>query len=107
MNSTIAPIDDQIEPAVPADADAPESQEAQGRLRDLVRKSGAALPASMKAVIAHDITREVSLAWDLLQAGELSQEDYAQVVQDLEAATAGAGGVKVDHELVHALAEFA
>ena len=28
MNSTIAPIDDQIEPAVPADADAPESQEA-------------------------------------------------------------------------------
>ena len=27
MNSTIAPIDDQIEPAVPADADAPESDE--------------------------------------------------------------------------------
>jgi hypothetical protein len=30
-----------------------------------------------------DVTREVSLAWDLLQAKEISQEDYSAVVHDL------------------------
>ncbi|HBA85857.1 MAG TPA: hypothetical protein DCZ95_17375 [Verrucomicrobia bacterium] len=30
-----------------------------------------------------DITNELALAWNLLQAGELSQEDYSNVVHDL------------------------
>ncbi len=30
-----------------------------------------------------NITEELSFAWDLLQAGELTQEQYAEVVQDL------------------------
>lgn len=63
--------------------DSPAVQDTLKRLREHVRKSGAALAPEMKEVIAHDITREVSLAWDLMQAGELSEEDYAQVVQDL------------------------
>ena len=31
----------------------------------------------------HDITREVSLAWDLLQAEQITQEEYALIVKDL------------------------
>jgi len=56
------------------------------RLQDVIAKGSAEAATQQSAQPrrrAHDITREVSLAWDLLQAEEISQEDYAIVVQDL------------------------
>jgi len=39
--------------------------------------------APVKRRKAIDITAELALAWNLVQAGELSQDDYSSVVQDL------------------------
>lgn len=63
-----------------------EIQAAQNRLHEVINKgtaNEAATRAEPPARRSHDITREVSLAWDLLQAGEITQEEYATVVQDL------------------------
>ena len=38
-------------------------------------------PVSKRKVI--DVTAELALAWNLVQAGELTQEDYSNVVHDL------------------------
>ena len=65
-------------------ASSPEIQQAQQRLQDILNRAtlvAARAPPPVRR--SNDITREVSLAWDLLQAGEISQEDYAIVVQDL------------------------
>lgn len=43
-------------------------------------KAEASLPESSKAV---DISEELTLAWNLLQSEELTQEEYSTVVQDL------------------------
>lgn len=67
---------------------ATDHQQVLRRLGEVI-SSTAAPPGTERAAAAqtgrraHDITREVSLAWDLLQAEEISQEDYAVVVQDL------------------------
>lgn len=56
------------------------------RLQEVAKKDAAApggAATAQTARRAHDITREVSLAWDLLQAEEITQEDYAVIVQDL------------------------
>jgi hypothetical protein len=51
-----------------------------------VRKEPAA-PATRKSPISKrkviDVTAEMALAWNLVQAGELTQEDYSNVVHDL------------------------
>ncbi len=49
------------------------------------KKGTPLLPASAKDLRQRkiNITDELSFAWDLLQAGELTQEQYAEVVQDL------------------------
>jgi F0F1-type ATP synthase delta subunit len=46
---------------------------------------GAAAPAPAAPGVrkAADITREVALAWELLQSGRFNQADYSMVVQDL------------------------
>ncbi len=62
----------------------PEILQAQKRLQDVMKiESASAAQAEVPARRSHDITREVSLAWDLLQAEEISQEEYALIVQDL------------------------
>ncbi|MFH0907240.1 MAG: hypothetical protein V1929_00555 [bacterium] len=48
-----------------------------------------------------DITREVSLAWDLMQAGELSSDDYSAVVHDLSESSSKRIDVPVS--VLHAL----
>lgn len=61
-----------------------ETQQAEKRLQEMLKKTSIGEEETAVPVRrTHDITREVSLAWDLLQAEEISQEDYAMVVQDL------------------------
>ncbi len=47
------------------------------------------------------ITQEISLAWDLLQAGQISQEDYGHIVQDLSESSSKRVDVPVT--VLHAL----
>lgn len=55
-----------------------------GTVAGTAEKSAAAAGAAkMLLTRKANITDELSLAWDLLQAGELTQEQYAEVVQDL------------------------
>ena len=64
----------------------PEAQETIARLEKLIEKKPAAAGATKAADSkrkAVDITPELALAWNLTQAGELSQEDYSNVVRDL------------------------
>ena len=66
----------------------PEAQETIARLEKLLEKKPvAAATATSRAAEnkrkAVDITPELALAWNLTQAGELSQEDYSNVVHDL------------------------
>ena len=58
---------------------------AQGKLQKLLEQFNLDAAANTAALPrrSSDITREVSLAWDLLQAGELTHEDYSRLVQDL------------------------
>ena len=68
--------------------DTPEINEARGRLQNLMADDlKAPQPTDRKPAAnvrrGNDITREVSLAWTLMEAGELTQDEYAAVVQDL------------------------
>ena len=64
-----------------------ESLQAQKTLQDLVSHHNLALGEAPEEAVPvrrnHDITREVSLAWDLLQAEEIGQDIYAGIVHDL------------------------
>jgi hypothetical protein len=81
-----------LEQMTPFEAD-PVIQQLSDRLRAMVERDGKPLPVksepvaqvTVKPLLSHkiNITEEMSLAWDLLQAGELTQEQYAEVVQDL------------------------
>jgi hypothetical protein len=66
----------------------PEVGQARRNIEDLLRRDqpatpppAAAAPTSSKRTI--DITQEVSLAWDLLQAKEITDEEYSGIVHDL------------------------
>lgn len=66
----------------------PAAQEVLKRLERLVApKKGASVATAAKAETSKkkgvDITTELALAWNLVQAGELTQEDYSNVVHDL------------------------
>jgi hypothetical protein len=82
-------------------------------------KTSVSSPVDVKAFKTQrvNITDELALAWDLLQAGELTQEQYAEVVQDLTNISSNAldkgaismlhvienrGYVNLDHILVFA-----
>lgn len=64
-----------------------ESQPLLTRLQELSARNRAKRTDSSNTGTApkrpHDITREVSLAWDLLQAEEITQDEYATIVKDL------------------------
>lgn len=79
----------------------PEVLDAIRRLKELLRKGGGSQNVLQQVHHTHDITREVSLAWDLLQAGEINEEDYALIVQDLSENSAKVVGVPVT--VLHAL----
>ena len=82
----------------------PETQALAGRLQELVAQSrskraeAGAAPAPRRP---HDITREVSLAWDLLQAEEITQDEYATIVKDLSENTTK--NLDVPVSVLHAL----
>ena len=64
-------------------AKGPGIPEARSKLEALIKtdaEAAAGRPGGRKGA---DITREISLAWDLLQAGQINQEDYSHVVADL------------------------
>ena len=64
----------------------PEAQHTIARLEKLLERKHEPTAASRAAENkrkAVDITPELALAWNLTQAGELSQEDYSNVVHDL------------------------
>lgn len=64
----------------------PEAQQTIARLEKLLERKHEPTAASRAAENkrkAVDITPELALAWNLTQAGELSQEDYSNVVHDL------------------------
>lgn len=63
-------------------------------------------PVTVKPLLDHriNITEEMSLAWDLLQNGELTQEQYAEVVQDLTNISSNKkdqGGISMLHVIEH------
>ena len=60
-----------------------------------------AAPAEHARRRAIDITAELTLAWDLVQAGELTEDDYANVVHDLSENLSK--NVAVPVTVVHAL----
>jgi hypothetical protein len=68
-------------------ADDPAAREALARLAAMIERPAAAAPAAAPtpetAVRASTVAAELSFAWDLFQAGELTQEEYAAVAQDL------------------------
>ncbi len=73
-----------------------------GRGEMAVQKPDAPVPVAIKPLLSRkiNITEELSLAWDLLQAGELTQEQYAEVVQDLtniSSNTTDQGGISMLH----------
>ena len=60
------------------------------RLNDVaVREAAAAAVVPEPVKTEFNIAEELSLAWTLLQAGQISQEEYATVVQDLTEMCAG------------------
>lgn len=83
----------------------PEAQAVQRRLQDLASKGktkrtdNVALPTTTRR--SHDITREVSLAWDLLQAEQITQDEYANIVKDLSENTTK--NLNVPVTVLHAL----
>lgn len=76
----------------------------QGRQFDLSAEPSAAveMPKEDESESRHaQVASELSFAWTLFQAGELSQEDYALVAQDLGVISANSGLVTVS--MLHAL----
>jgi tetratricopeptide (TPR) repeat protein len=69
------------------------------------KRSAAAAPAAKKPDVARrrivDITSELALAWNLVQTGELSQEDYSNVVHDLTESSSK--NVEVPISVLHVL----
>lgn len=67
------------------DSKDPAAQDVLKRLEGLVapKKAAAAAKAETGKKKGVDITAELALAWNLVQAGELTQEDYSNVVHDL------------------------
>lgn len=67
--------------------DTPDLNKARAKLQDMMANELKTPNSTERKAVAfrrnNDITREVSLAWTLMEAGELTQEEYAAVVQDL------------------------
>lgn len=73
------------------------------KLQALAGKTGRGDTKRATAQRSHDITREISLAWDLLQAEQISQEDYAGIVHNLSENSAKAAQIDVPITVLHAL----
>ena len=76
-----------IKKLTPYTQDAPTAKALVNQLERLLNQNKAPLGGSAPADTSKrkniDITNELALAWNLLQANELSQEDYSNVVHDL------------------------
>lgn len=85
-------------------ADNPDGQKVLARLEKIAQAKEAAA-AEVKKVTARrkaaDITAELALAWNLVQANELTQEDYSNVVHDLTESSSK--NVEVPITVLHAL----
>jgi len=82
----------------------PEVAPRTAQLETALRASGAAAVAPAAGPAARpltDIQAELALAWRLFQAGELTQEEYSNVVQDLTETSAQKADVPVS--VLHAL----
>ena len=69
------------------------------------KKKEVSAPAATGSRAAVDLQPELNLAWKLFQANELTQEDYANVVQDLTEMSAKKAGMPVT--VLHVLSDRA
>ena len=84
----------------------PPSDAITATIKKLQAIAGKAARGDAKRPVAqrsHDITREISLAWDLLQAEQITQEDYAGIVHNLSENSAKASKIEVPITVLHAL----
>lgn len=66
------------------EADDPEIKDLVKEIEALAPKGGAVVPKKAAAQhVAVNITGDLSFAWNLLQARELTQEEYSQIIQEL------------------------
>lgn len=97
-----------IQQAVP-DAPVTESESVAGETADetaetpVVVEAEATPKVALSVRSAFNMADELSFAWNLMEAGEINQEEYASVVQDLTELSAGeiASTVSVLHVLEH------
>lgn len=73
------------------------------KLQALASKSAKGDAKRAPSQRSHDITREISLAWDLLQADQITQEDYAGIVHNLSENSSKAAQIDVPITVLHAL----